>query len=73
MGGLEEAGRSLRMYCSIPGRRRAWLGIGLWNRDMDGFKYILEIECTRFVDGLNVAHKGKAGIKAISQVPGHLQ
>lgn len=40
---------------------------------MDGLKYILEEESIRLADGLNVAGKGKVGIKAVSQVSGHLE
>lgn len=40
---------------------------------MDGFKYVLEEESIRLADGLNVSGKGKAGIKAMSQISGHLQ
>lgn len=40
---------------------------------MDGCKYTLEEESIRPADGLNAAGKGKVGIKAMSQVSGHLQ
>lgn len=40
---------------------------------MNEFRYILEVESTRFADGPNVASKGKTRTKAISQIPGHLQ
>lgn len=66
--GLEEVGRSLGRYCSIPGRKWKWLGIGRHE-----FRYSLEVESTRFAEGPNVASKRKTGTKAISQIPGHLQ
>lgn len=40
---------------------------------MDGFKYILEEESIRLADGLNAAGKGKVGMKAMSQISGHLE
>lgn len=40
---------------------------------MNEFRYILEVESTRFADEPNVASKGKTRTKAISQIPGHLQ
>lgn len=40
---------------------------------MDGFKQISKAESIRFADEPNKASKGKVGIKAMSQISGHLE